>query len=238
MGENTFTSLHSFNGTDGKNPLGGLTADGTTLYGMTYEGGTCNNNGTIFKFDTASGNHVDALYSFTGGSGGGAKPGGDLTISGSVLYGMTGRGGSEGDVWSTNGTVFRIDTDGSDFNLLHAFTGEDGANPGHGALALSGSDLLGMTQRGGDNDLGTIFTIGTDGNGFDSLHSFTGGIDDGAYPYGQLTLDGSTMYGMTTYGGSKNVGVVFSATIPEPSTLVLLAIGAISLFAWRRRRAA
>src|SRR5437899_3572291 len=63
------------------------------------------------------------LHIFTAGSGypsytnsDGAYPGG-LIISGKTLYGATGQGGSSG-----NGTLFRVNTDGSGFANLHTFT--------------------------------------------------------------------------------------------------------------------
>jgi hypothetical protein len=100
--------------------------------------------------------------------------------------------------------------------------------------------LYGMTPQGGGGD-GTIFSINTDGTGFHSVFSFNG--TDGELPHGDLTLNGSTMYGMTKNGGSSGNsglgnGVVFALTIPEPSGLALLAAGAIGLLAygWRRRR--
>ena len=34
------------------------------------------------------------------------------------------------------------------------------------------------------------------------LHNFTGGANDGQYPYGSLTLSGSKLYGMTSDGGA------------------------------------
>jgi uncharacterized repeat protein (TIGR03803 family) len=52
-------------------------------------------------------------------------------------------------------------------------------------------------------------------------------------------LSGSTLYGMTTDGGANNAGTIFAldlTPVPEPSSIVLLSIGAISLltYAWRR----
>jgi len=45
---------------------------------------------------------------------------------------------------------------------------------------------------------------------FKILHSFAGGAGDGAYPYGgSLIQSGPTLYGMTTYGGSSNLGTIF-----------------------------
>ena len=46
--------------------------------------------------------------------------------------------------------------------------------------------------------------------GYEILHDFEGGNDDGGYPYGHLTLNGSTLYGMTADGGDSDFGTVFS----------------------------
>jgi uncharacterized repeat protein (TIGR03803 family) len=102
-------------------------------------------------------------------------------------------------------------TDGSGFGLLHEFTGlaDDGGRP-YGSLTLDGSTLYGMTRQGGDGDVGTVFSIGTDGGGFSLLRGFAGGASDGADPHGSLTLSGTTLYGMTEDGGDSNYGTIFS----------------------------
>jgi uncharacterized repeat protein (TIGR03803 family) len=60
---------------------------------------------------------------------------------------------------------------------------------------------------------------------------------NGSYPSGSLTLssDGSTLFGMTLRGGDYDAGVVFALSIPEPSTFVLLSMGAIGLLAYTWR---
>jgi uncharacterized repeat protein (TIGR03803 family) len=211
-----FALLHKFTGgaDDGANPYGGLIISGTTLYGMTYEGGDYN-VGTIFKIDT-DGTGFAPLHKFAGGASDGANPYGSLILSGSTLYGMT-SGGSN----SYYGTIFKIDTDGTGFNLLHEFAGsnDDGATP-WGNLILSGSTLYGMTKEGGDGNKGTIFKIQTDGTGFNLLHEFAGGGSDGQYPYGSLIISGSTLYGMTEQGGpstgNATLGIVFALPLDAP----------------------
>jgi len=202
---NGFTLLHSFTGvgSDGRYPFGSLTLSGSTLYGMTANGGT-SGRGTVFKMNT-DGTGFTTLRSFAGGGGDGGSPNGSLTLDGSTLYGMTTGGGSSG-----RGTVFKMNTDGTGFTLLHTFAGgvSDGRNP-FGSLTLSGSTLYGMTQQGGVSDIGTAFKVNTDGTGFTLLHSFAGGGSDGRLPNGSLTLSGSTLYGMTQQGGGSDSGTAF-----------------------------
>jgi len=130
---------------------------------------------------------------------------GKLVLSGTTLYGTTVYGGSNG-----SGTIYKIQTNGTGFTLLHSFAGGtgDGNNP-YGSLLLSGTTLYGMTYAGGGADKGTIFKIQTGGTGFQVLHEFAGAPDDGRFPSGSLILDGSTLYGMTGYGGANDKGTVF-----------------------------
>ena len=203
--------LHSFTGTpsDGATPYGSLIQSGSGLYGMTLIGGSGSNNGMIFSESTGGGNPT-VLHSFTGAPSDGAHPYyGSLIQSGSTLYGMTDSGGSSG-----YGTIFSYT--GGTVTVLHSFTGSsvDGASP-LGSLIQSGSTLYGMTSYGGSGSSsrgdGTIFSIDANGTGFRLLHSFTGGATDGAFPYGSLIQSGSTLYGMTSSGGSgSNNGTIFS----------------------------
>jgi uncharacterized repeat protein (TIGR03803 family) len=203
----TFNLLHEFAGgvDDGMNPNNSLILSGSTLYGMTAVGGD-DNLGTIFSIAT-NGTGFTLLHEFAGGADDGMNPYGSLILSGSTLYGMTASGGNP-----DMGTIFSINTNGTDFTLLHEFAG--GADDGYpsGSLILSGSTLYGMTpsDNEGANNIGTIFSIATNGTGFTLLHEFAGGVDDGRTPYGSLILSGSTLYGMTAAGGDDNLGTIFS----------------------------
>jgi uncharacterized repeat protein (TIGR03803 family) len=96
----TPTVLASFNGIDGQWPYGSLTLEGSTLYGMTNDGGTApgpdGSYGTIFSIPVTGGTPT-VLASFNGTDGG--SPLGSLTLSadGSTLYGMTFQGGLYND---------------------------------------------------------------------------------------------------------------------------------------------
>jgi len=200
---------------------------------MTAMGGSMF-SGTVFKMNT-DGTGFTLLRKFAGGANDGREPRCTLTLSGTTLYGTTLFGGD-----GNRGTVFKMNTDGTGFTLLHEFAGgvNDGRNP-YGDLTLVGSMLYGMTYAGGDSNYGTLFALNVDGTGFELLHEFAGGVDDGRNPYGSLTLVGSTLYGMTGYGGDSDRGVVFSlnlVTVPEPVSLVFFGTGMAGVLGFVRRR--
>ena len=220
-----FTNLYSFTATsgffspnsDGANPLAGLILSGNTLYGTASAGGS-SANGTVFAVNT-DGMSFTNLYSFTATrvsftNSDGASPEAGLILSGNTLYGTAaggGRGGVEG------GTVFRVNTDSTDFTNLHSFTYSDGTDPVAG-LILSGNTLYGTAQQDGSSGGGTVFAVntdgtGTNGTGFTNLYSFTAVLNstnsDGAIPIGNLILSGNTLYGTAGYGGSSGAGTVF-----------------------------
>jgi uncharacterized repeat protein (TIGR03803 family) len=143
------------------------------------------------------------VYTFTGANDG-FNPQCTLLLSGSTLYGTV-QGGGVG----TEGTVFRVETNGTGYATLYSFTaGNDGANPQSG-LVLYSNMLYGVAPFGGSSGKGTVYAVGTNGLGFTTLYSFTGG-SDGATPYGGLTLSGHTLYGTTSQAGGATDGTIFS----------------------------
>jgi uncharacterized repeat protein (TIGR03803 family) len=197
-----FQKLVDFDGTSkGSYPRGSLTVSGSILYGTTYNGGA-NGYGVLFKINS-DGTGFQKLLDF-GVSILAAYPTGTLAISGNTLYGMTVYAGT-----NAKGCVFKVSTDGTGFTRIYNFDGTNsGANP-NGSLTISGSILYGMTTFGGANNLGCIFRLNTNGSNFTKLLDFNGTVN-GARPYGSLFISGTTLYGMTTYGGTNDKGCVFS----------------------------
>ena len=219
-----FMPVHSFstetyigNGittnSDGGNPQAALVASGSALYGTASQLGS-GGSGTVFALSLATGYAVlhpftklSAPYYSDGTNTDGANPEAGLILSGNTLYGTAEYGGTNGE-----GTVFRVNTDGSGFTNLHNFAAiphastknSDGANP-IGGLVLSGSTLYGTAQNGGTNGWGTIFAVEANGMGFTNLYHFADG-SDGALPVAGFILSGNTLYGTTSYGGSSNTG--------------------------------
>jgi uncharacterized repeat protein (TIGR03803 family) len=208
--------------TDGNRPQSDLVTDGTTLFGTTHYGGA-NGNGTIFKINTdglgftviktfpptflGTNNVSGNILVNTGTNSEGAYPIGGLVLDGTTLYGTAFKGGY------SNGVVFAVQTDGSDYRVLKHFstvngigTNSDGASPIAG-LTLSGDALYGVTVGGGAGAVGNVFSLKTNGSDFVNLHDFT--YDDGMFPRNSLLLDGSTLYGSTAAGGISNKGTIF-----------------------------
>jgi len=190
-----FQTLYSFMCASlGKEPHGRLTLDpnGTTLYGMTRKGGG-HDFGVVFSMDT-NGTNYTVLNDFAGGGSDGATSDhGYVVQSGDHLYGMTTNGGHHND-----GVIFKLKIDDGSFHLLHKFgeTHHDGRNP-YGSLLLVGDKLYGTTANGGDNDMGTVFVINTDGNNYQRLYSFggQGNNGDGAKPIDNVILVNGWLYG-------------------------------------------
>lgn len=193
---------------------GSLVSDGTHLYTASEAGGgwsSVNGDGKgVIQKISESGTLTPAttIYTFYEGTSGttGKTPRGNLVLIGSHLYGVTNEGGLNG-----KGTIFKIQTDGTNFEKLHDFDNtsffQPGSYSGEGGLITDGTYLYGLTNRGGLSDMGVIFKIKTDGTGFQKIFDFNG--TNGSYPVGRLTMVNNTLYGMTPNGGVNNVGTVF-----------------------------
>jgi uncharacterized repeat protein (TIGR03803 family) len=197
-----YLKIYNFTGSSGSQSNGALISDGTFLYGMTMIDGPLG-FGVIFKVKPDGTGYVK-LHDFTDNPDGADPYYGALYSDGTFLYGMTGIGGV-----NSVGTIFKIKPDGTGYVTLYSFSGtaSDGSNP-HGSLISDGTFLYGMTSTGGANNLGTIFKIKPDGTGYVNLLSFAGSAN-GATPEGSLISVGSFFYGMTRYGGTNNMGVIF-----------------------------
>jgi len=235
------TLLGSFSSSSpaGEFPFGSLTLSGSTLYGMAYDGGA-HGDGVIFSIPVGGLNPTSTaptnLYSFSGTPAGGNPRGDFLTLIGSTLYGTTEYGGANND-----GSIFSFSLTSDTLTILGSFNGTgDGANP-YGDLTLVGSTFYGTTSAGGADGDGAIYSMPLTGGTPTLLDSFDG--TNGKAPLGDLTLVGSSLFGTTSVGGTNNDGTVFSistvSTVPEPSSIVLMVLGAIALgaVALRRRKA-
>jgi len=149
-----------------------------------------------------------------------------LTLHNNMLYGTTTSGGTDG-----GGTLFSLNTDGSNFRILRYFnnTVTNGFRP-HGVLTISGEIIYGMTAGGGAHSEGygggTVYSVKTDGTSFRLLHSFlvTNGVAypaDARNPIASVLLAGNTIFGVTSGGGVSNNGTLFSIGIDGSNYTIL-----------------
>ena len=216
----TFTTLHSFDGTDGANPLAGLVqaADGN-FYGTTNYGGAnfCPPSGCGSVFRISPSGTLTTLYSFCSqrGCADGANPQAGLVQStGGSLYGTALAGGASG-----HGTVFKITPSGT-LTVLYTFCPQggqsctDGAGPYAGLALGTNGDFYGTTEGGGANGAGTVFKITPSGT-LTTVYSFCSksACADGASPYAGLLLGtNGDFYGTVVGGGANGYGTIFKIT--------------------------
>ena len=200
----SFHVIHNFTGgTDGANPLNGLTIGAAGyMYGTTSAGGAYN-NGTVFRIGPTG--VFSTLYAFRGGADGSSPQSFLIQDSTGLLYGTTSGGGAYGE-----GTVFRIAS--TTKTTLHSFgSGSDGAAPLGGLAFDSAGNLYGTTSAGGAHGNGAVFMLSKRGILWSEsvLYSFGTGTD-GTTPYAGVTLDSAgNVLGTTSAGGTYGYGTVF-----------------------------
>src|SRR5580692_11428075 len=201
----TFTTLHSFDGTDGRFPEEGMVqATNGNLYGMT-EGDGANGDGTVFKI-TPSGT-LTTLHSFDGTDGAG-PPGGPIQATDGNFYGTKYLGGA-----NDSGTVFKM-TPGGTLTTLYSFCSRsncsDGFSPSAPLVQATDGNLYGTTQMGGASGSGTVFKMTLSGK-LTTLQSF-GGIEGEYCGAGLVQATDGNFYGTVEQGGANGDGTVFKIT--------------------------
>ena len=196
------------------------------LYGVTRAGGT-NGTGVVFRqprqpvdnsdflvlhhFGPVTSLATDSVVKNIGGS----SPVGSLVQApDGYLYGTAAVGGVSG-----RGTLFRIQMDGTGFEVMHEFTDLSSASPPlnvDGAVPLAGlmngqdGLLYGVASAGGANGVGTLFSLDPNSRLFTVLHDFD--APNGANPSAALILgsDLLRLYGVTGTGGTDSSGATTS----------------------------
>ena len=198
-----FTTVHTFEGTDGGNPNTDLVEPQPgDIWGATRYGGdlTCsapNGCGTIFRMHLNG--DLETMHAFSGTDG--HYPESKLLLADDGnLYGTTLAGGT-----ADAGTAFRITLNGN-LTVIHDFAGF--FRPGTLIQASSG-DLVGTAIRSAGTDNGGVYRLTLDGD-FEILHEFAADGHEGKLPYAPVfQADDGFLYGTTSAGGTNGWGTVF-----------------------------
>jgi len=208
----TFTTMFSFDNTNGANPEAGLIqARNGNFYGTTFNGGA-NGAGTVFR--VTPGGTLTTLHSFCSQKNckDGKNPAaGLIEATNGGLYGTTALGGANG-----GGEVFQISPSGT-LTTLYSFCPQngcpDGEYPYAGLIQATDGDFYGTTTGGGVHGAaGTVFQITTTGT-LTTLYSFCAKAIciDGKNPRaGLVEATNGDFYGTTVHGGTNgDSGTVF-----------------------------
>ncbi len=210
-----YTKLKDFNNADGINPFGSLmqASDGK-LYGMTNKGGNTN-EGVVFSFDPSASVYTKLIdFNFANG----ANPYGSLIqATDGKLYGMTYGGNILGRNFNNDGVIFSFDPVSSAITVFQGFVSPTpnpqstpGSNPFGSLVQAKDGKLYGMSNKGGIQGFGAIFSLDPSTAIYMKLRDF-GTHENGSNAAGTViqASDGK-LYGMTTYGGIHNDGVIYS----------------------------
>lgn len=113
-----------------------------------------------------------------------------------------------------DGTIFRINQDGTDFSVLYRFQHSTNYMRLPRAPLIPGTDGLfyGTTEMGGigtNATNGTIFSVRSNGTDIRILFVFGQGTNTARIPNGLFQGSDGWLYGTTQAGGASNAGVVF-----------------------------
>jgi uncharacterized repeat protein (TIGR03803 family) len=92
--------------------------------------------------------------------------------------------------------------------------------------------IVGVTQSGGANNRGTIFTVSNQGTGFIKRYDYllpTDPADEGSNPFSGLYRPptGLLLYGVAQNGGANDEGVLYSVNYSTWDVTVLRSLGGL-----------
>ena len=208
-----YSLLASFGFTNGANPNSLLRGVDGFFYGTCSSGGNVG-DGTLFRVSTnGTGLAAVRFFNKTGGDGEEATA---APIQGTdgALYGITELGGDPGLGSSAStgvGVIYRVTRDGSDYQIIHNFSGTNG-DDGFSTTRLyagSGGWLYGFVN-------GTLFKVRTNGANYTVLCPASSVIEG---------ADGN-LYGVQGFVGSFFEGPVFKVATNGNGLTVLYNFGA------------
>lgn len=213
---NSYNSLYNFtNSFEASSPRYTHLIETTNgkLLGMAELGGNFN-RGSIFEYNYQS-NSFTKRFDFD--SINGSYPTGSLfEANNGKIYGMTSRGGLY-----NYGVLFEFDNFNNTFITKINFDSiSNGMLPYGTLIQAANGKLYGYSSKGGLNNLGILFEYDINTNTLQKKIDFIG--FNGANPNASLIASSNgKLYGLTPYGGTSNLGVLFEFDTQTNSLTVL-----------------
>lgn len=222
----TYNVVHNFTGgSDGANPVAGVTLDSAgNVYGTTSVGGG-QGVGTVYRLVHSGHNWLFyLLYTFEGltqQTTDGSAPYSRVMISpDGALYGTTHSGGDGQGCKELHGcgTVYSVRPKSGNTGvpwqetMLYQFGNQDGSNPDYGDVVFDqAGNLYGTTRNGGTYLQGTVYELSHQGGTWKEsvLHSFAGSPDGTTPLSGPVFDQAGNLYGTTSAGGANGWGTVY-----------------------------
>ncbi len=205
---NTYTKKTDFLGVSkGSFPLGSLVQSSNgKFYGLTSNGGAFG-AGVLFEYDDNNDIYNKILeFSYFDGN----NPQGSLMqASNGKIYGLTKDGGQY-----NKGVLFEYDINTLTYTKKIDFNTAIGVAPFGHLIQANDGNLYGMTVGGGAYNVGVIFQYDPNTNIYTKKFDFNMSNGDG-HPFDNSMLQASNgkLYGITSYGGSNDYGVLFEYDI-------------------------
>jgi len=218
------TVLFNFDTAHGADPVGPLVqANNGSLYGTAQKGGT-NNSGVVFKITTNG--LLTVLHNFNETTDGGGPTAGLVQATDGNFYGVASTGGSKGD-----GTIFKVNSTGTIFSVIHDFDGVTGQTPQVTLIQNTNGILYGNTFVGGTRGEGTFYSLNLGLHTFVRLLPYSGKVHNLIEFLGQGFTSASTISFNGTVVKPMSVsasGTYLTAAIPNGATTGYVTVTASS----------
>ena len=202
---NNFHIIYSFDSTNGIPCSNMVQANNGKVYGIGGGGGGWITQNCIFEFDPISGTGSNVHNFYPDSSNGYIAITGMIKGLDGTLYGLCDSGGL-----NHKGVIYSFDPNSHIYTNIFSFNDTLGGSPFGKLLELSTKKLYGMTNIGGAYGYGVIFCYDLSTNIYLDLHDFDSTFGSNPIYGGLIQATDGKLYGMTSYGGLNNSGVIFN----------------------------
>jgi uncharacterized repeat protein (TIGR03803 family) len=200
-----FTKLIDFDQMKGRSPYSTIMqASNGKLYATTNVGGK-SDRGVVFEY-TITSKTYKKIAELEGGIDGEAPRGTLMLASNGKIYFTAAFGGAKG-----SGVLIECDPAVNKGKFMKKIDFDrviSGDRPVFAPVQAPNGKLYGTTEQGGTSNGGVIYEFDPVTNAFVKKIDFDG-MAMGKFPAGLMLASNNKLYGMTTYGGTNNDGVLF-----------------------------